>query len=1527
MPSVIIRECGKLPLQSNQFTLEIFTFYLLILAEPQVICRVPVTSLMNIYLTEMCVAVIEQCLFILAGVTIQLTELRRGFRAVVWTNKSLLLMYWKVTDDIISVDIVLTGLCIGNPLASLSRGMAMVLNIEFGGIEQRQKQEDELEGYYNYPWLFLVLHPLPLALSYVAGLPYPASSHALAPNPAPEKSVGRENEVRYDTNNNEEEEGEQFDFDSGDEIPEADRQAPSDPAASNTVTNEEVSNTGGQNGTGTETIVSVEPIKLTIPTKVNPYSVIDITPFQEDQAVTPEPNAEEESLGLHVPSGYSVPVPCGYAVPSNLPLILPAYSSPVIIRTVSVDEEAETQEVAEDSQFNSLSSEDPPNSEDQVNKEDSALARWVADPANTAWMENPEEAIYDDVPRENSDSEPDEMIYDDVENGDEGGNSSLEYGWSSSEFESYEEQSDSECKNGVPRSFLRSNHKRQLSHDLTRLKEHYEKKMKDLMANTVGAVEIQQLKQKHELKMQKLMKAAKEGTKDGLEKTKAAVKRGRSFIRTKSFISQDHRSCLEEEQNLFIDVDCKHPEAIMTPMPEGLSQQQVVRRYILGSVVDSEKNYVDALKRVLELYEKPLSEMEPKILSERKLKMVFYRIKEILQCHSMFQIALASRVSEWDSVEMIGDVFVASFSKSMVLDAYSEYVNNFSTAVAILKKTCATKPAFLEFLKQCQESSPDRITLYSLMMKPIQRFPQFILLLQDMLKNTSKGHPDRLPLQMALTELETLAEKLNERKRDADQRCEIKQIAKAINERYLNKLLSSGNRYLIRSDDMIETVYNDRGEIIKTKERRIFMLNDVLMCATVSARTSHESNAIITTSQRYLLKWSVPLGHVEVIEYGNNEGAGENSRYPQVHSPESLVVVANAKPNKVYMGPGQLYQDLQNLLHDLNVVGQITQLIGNLKGNYQNLNQSVAHDWTSGLQRLILKKEEEIRAADCCRIQLQLPGKQDKSGRPTFFTAVFNTFTPAIKQSWINNLQMAKLALEEENHMGWFCVEDDGNQIKKDKHPLLVRYMPVMVAKQQEFKIECAAYNPEPYLNNENQTDSFSMAHGFLWIGSCTNQMGQIAIVSFQNSNPKVIECFNVESRILCMVYIPVEEKLKEPNAASDSEIGVVRASDVPTICLGTEEGSISIYKSSQGSKKVRLQHFFTPEKSTVMSLACTSQKLYVGLVNGTVAIYTKAEDGSWNSEPQKVIKLGVLPVRSLLLMEDMLWAASGGQVFIISVETHSIENQLEAHQEEGMVISHMAVAGVGIWIAFTTGSTLRLFHTETLKHLQDINIATPVHHMLPGHQRISVTSLLVCHGLLMVGTNLGIVVALPVPRLQGIPKVTGRGMVSYHAHNGPVKFLVMATALSKKTKDKSRDSLPPGSELQDEDKKDMLLNEGFSSCLNQSNADGAIWLGDSFGTMTQKSELSSSSGSLTLSHGSSSLDHKSEDSIIYDLLKDPYISLNSKTKRFKKAKASSVLVVCGGQGHRRVNRKARQQRQDELVSSVMVWQIPLLNI
>uniref|UniRef100_A0A3B4AB77 DH domain-containing protein n=1 Tax=Periophthalmus magnuspinnatus TaxID=409849 RepID=A0A3B4AB77_9GOBI len=830
---------------------------------------------------------------------------------------------------------------------------------------------------------------------------------------------------------------------------------------------------------------------------------------------------------------------------------------------------------------------------------------------------------------------------------------------------------------------------------------------------------------------------------------------------------------------------------------------QLVRRCILGSILESEKNYLEALKRILEQYEKPLTQIEPRLLSDRKLKIIFYRVREILQCHFLFQIALASRVAEWDSLEMIGDVFVASFSKSMVLDAYSEYVNNFSTAMAVVRKTCTAKPGFLEFLKHRQETSMDRMTLYGLMMKPIQRFPQFILLLQDMLKNTPVGHADRLPLQMALTELETLADKLNEKKREADQRCEIRHIAKAMNERYLNKLLSNGSRYLIRSDDMVETVYSDRGEIIKTKERRLFLLNDVLMCAT-----PNQLSALVANGSK--LELQALRSPIALFTLLNPYWLLSNS---------CLVInliLYTQHQYKLYMGPGQLYQDLQNLIHDLSLVNQISSMISSLKGNYQNVNPTVAQDWVSGLQRLILKKEEEIRAADRCRIQLQLPGKQDKSGKATYFSAVFNTLSPAIKQSWISNLQMAKLAL--------------GKAIKA----------------------------------------TFCWLHCIILpVASCTNQMGQIAIVAMQNSSPKVTECFNVESRILCMAYVPTEQPQENADSVSENNhTAPGKAAESPTVCLGMEEGSVAF---------------------------CL--------------------DGLWSSDKPKVLKLGVLPVKAMLAVEEHLWASSGGQVFIISTQSHT---QLEAHQEEGMVVSHMVVAGVGIWIAFSSGSSLRLFHTETLEHLQDINIATPVHSILLGKNKVS---LLVCHGLLLVGTNLGVTVGLSVPRLQGIPKVTGRGMVSLHAHSGPVKFLTMAAAVCNRPSStlQSNPASAQPVELVDGDGTDPPSD----STLTPAQGRG-VWLGESGCTnMALQDSLSSSCGSLAPSQGS--LEHGPEDGALYDLLHDP--SHQQRGRRTNKVNVSSVLVVSGGLGHRKVNKKTKPSRHEDTTSSIMIWQIPLINM
>lgn len=55
----------------------------------------------------------------------------------------------------------------------------------------------------------------------------------------------------------------------------------------------------------------------------------------------------------------------------------------------------------------------------------------------------------------------------------------------------------------------------------------------------------------------------------------------------------------------------------------------------------------------------------------------------------------------------------------------------------------------------------------------------------------------------------------------------------------------------------------------------------------------------------------------------------------------------------------------------------------------------------------------------------------------------------------------------------------------------------------------------------------------------------------------------------------------------------------------------------------------------------------------------------------------------------------------------------------------------------------------------------------------IYVTSLLASKGLLWVGTNVGILLTVPLPRLEGVPIITGRVSLAFHAHMGPVQLLL----------------------------------------------------------------------------------------------------------------------------------------------------------
>ncbi|XP_073874695.1 rho guanine nucleotide exchange factor 10-like protein isoform X9 [Macaca fascicularis] len=780
-----------------------------------------------------------------------------------------------------------------------------------------------------------------------------------------------------------------------------------------------------------------------------------------------------------------------------------------------------------------------------------------------------EDVIYDDVPCESPDAHQpagaERNLLDEDAHRAGAPRQAEDLGWSSSEFESYSEDSGEEAKPEVE--------------------------------PTKHRVSFQP-------KMTQLMKAAKSGTKDGLEKTRMAVMRKVSFLHRKDVLGDS-----EEEDMGLLEVsvsDIKPPAPELGPMPEGLSPQQVVRRHILGSIVQSEGSYVESLKRILQDYRNPLMEMEPKALSARKCQAVFFRVKEILHCHSMFQIALSSRVAEWDSTEKIGDLFVASFSKSMVLDVYSDYVNNFTSAMSIIKKACLTKPAFLEFLKRRQVCSPDRVTLYGLMVKPIQRFPQFILLLQDMLKNTPRGHPDRLSLQLALTELETLAEKLNEQKRLADQVAEIQQLTKSVSDRSsLNKLLTSGQRQLLLCETLTETVYGDRGQLIKSKERRVFLLNDMLVCANINFKGQLEISSLVPLGPKYVVKWNTALPQVQVVEVGQDGGTYDKDNVLIQHAGAKKASTSGQAQNKVYLGPPRLFQELQDLQKDLAVVEQITLLISTLHGTYQNLNMTVAQDWCLALQRLMRVKEEEIHSANKCRLRLLLPGKPDKSGRPISFMVVFITPNPLSKISWVNRLHLAKIGLREENQPGWLCPDEDKKSKAPFWCPILACCIPAFSSRALSLQLGALVHSPVNCPLLGFSAVSTSLPQGYLWVGGGQEGAGgQVEIFSLNRPSPRTVKSFPLAAPVLCMEYIPeLEEEAEsrdESRTAADPSAAVH-----PTICLGLQDGSILLYGSVDTGTQC-LATCRSPGLQPVLCLRHSPFHLLAGLQDGTLAAYPR---------------------------------------------------------------------------------------------------------------------------------------------------------------------------------------------------------------------------------------------------------------------------------------------------------------------------------
>lgn len=827
-----------------------------------------------------------------------------------------------------------------------------------------------------------------------------------------------------------------------------------------------------------------------------------------------------------------------------------------------------------------------------------------------------------------------------------------------------------------------------------------------------------------------------EGFVEKLERKKPPLPPRNSII----FESLSDSSDLEKDTYIPVEMENEQQLVQLPPLNQNADGYQVKRYQIVKCIIENEKIYMKSLNRLIKEYEEPL--LDRKLISHDRVKVIFKHIHEILQCHQLFNMALSDRANEWDTREVIGDVIFASFSKSTVLKAYNSFVSNFSVAMESIKETCKLVPAFLKFLKNRLYRHNTKQSLYDLMRQPLERIPQLVILTQALVKVTPLLHPDRPPLQMALTHLECLSETLAKKRKDSMCKHKVRQLDGYFTG--LDKPLASKKRYYIRHDDMLLCLVEDN-KVVKTKLRRIFLLSDLIVCASI---LNKQKQIKLMTKKKYKVKWCLPVNDVELIDVGSGISINIDKKTTTIKYSQSI-----SSPRPGGKNSSQLIEDLQ---HDIALIGEIAGKVASLRRSYRFLDTKKVNNWFKDVKNL-LDRETEI--ANMNWIELSIPVRDRQNER---MRCLFNVHSPYKKLEWSAELENVKLRLAHNNNPGWFLQEEsiyDGETaVLRRTQPLVANMVPLFMI-EQKYSVQCVL-----------EVSDATIPHPMFWVFSGNEHVGLITLMEMNmTSEPHAVESF-----VACKARICCAELSREPEISSGD--GDYRPSLL--VWIGTMSGSILLFDPHSGEEK---PYAFAMLKDSITTLKFSHGKMFAGLAYGTLACFQRKLDGTWNLENPTIVCLGVKSILALTEAGKKLWCACGSQIIILDALTLGIEKKIDTCEWNKIDVKHLVAYGIGVWVSSWKSSKLQLYHAETLEHLQTINITTPISRMkseIDGKiqsiniEKIYVSALLAEKGLLWVGVNQGLIVTYPLPRLGGIPTVAGQACVSFHIHEGPVKHL-----------------------------------------------------------------------------------------------------------------------------------------------------------
>lgn len=186
---------------------------------------------------------------------------------------------------------------------------------------------------------------------------------------------------------------------------------------------------------------------------------------------------------------------------------------------------------------------------------------------------------------------------------------------------------------------------------------------------------------------------------------------------------------------------------------------------VVNELMTSERVFVDALKLLCCDFKDAVTEAnnleKTPIIPEALFDKIINLLPQLIILNTELLMDIEKRVESWDKSPKLADVIV---KKGPFLKLYSSYILDFKAKVNLLDECCEKYRKFGILVKNFEKSDRcDKLALRDYMLKPIQRIPQYRLLLQNYLKFQEPDSPDYADTQAALKIVCDVADHANSR--------------------------------------------------------------------------------------------------------------------------------------------------------------------------------------------------------------------------------------------------------------------------------------------------------------------------------------------------------------------------------------------------------------------------------------------------------------------------------------------------------------------------------------------------------------------------------------------------------------------------------------------------------------------------------------------------------------------------------------------------------------------------------------------